>query len=313
MKEEKIIDINGSKYSASTGMPISKTDSTKKINRTPVINERIKSVQSLTKKSQTIYNRTAGKAVQSIGSPLRKIGRSMDIARSKSISHFTPKTVTDSKKNVTNTAQHRRQMDLGPTKHPLVSKIKSQSQSGAIEVLSSKITKENVIAEALKNAPSKSEKLVKKRRFKFFNIITVSFILLVAIVYITYLSMPMISVKIASAQAGIGATYPEYRPDGYSLDGPVTYSDGEVVMNFHANTGNTEFSIRQSKSSWDSTAVREKINKDLNGEFITTEEKGLTIYTYGGNATWVNGGILYSITGDAPLKSDQIRRIASSL
>ena len=125
--------------------------------------------------------------------------------------------------------------------------------------------------------------------------------------------MPSLSVRIASIQAGISATYPEYSPNGYSLNGPVQFSDNEVVINFRANTGNTKFVIKQSKSSWDSSAVKNKVSNDSKGEFITTEEKGLTIYTYNGNASWVNGGILYAITGDAPLSGDQIRRIATSL
>ena len=136
---------------------------------------------------------------------------------------------------------------------------------------------------------------------------------MVAVGYFTYLNVPIISVKIASAQAGINATYPDYCPDGYSLNGPVQYADGEVSINFNANTGNNKFVIKQSRSLWDSSAVKNKVNEDSNGEFITTEENGLTIYTYGDNAIWVNGGILYSISGDTRLSNDQIRKIAISL
>ena len=40
---------------------------------------------------------------------------------------------------------------------------------------------------------------------------------------------------------------------------------------------------------------------------------GLTIYSGGKEATWVNGGILYQISGDANLSNDQIQKIATSL
>lgn len=40
---------------------------------------------------------------------------------------------------------------------------------------------------------------------------------------------------------------------------------------------------------------------------------GLTIYSSGKNAVWVNGGILYQITGSANLSNEQIQKIATSL
>ena len=50
------------------------------------------------------------------------------------------------------------------------------------------------------------------------------------------------------------------------------------------------------------------------GDNYTTESiNGLTIYTYGPNAAWVNDGILYTVSGDARLSTDQIERIAISM
>jgi hypothetical protein len=46
---------------------------------------------------------------------------------------------------------------------------------------------------------------------------------------------------------------------------------------------------------------------------LTYSERGLTVYTYGSKAAWVNGGILYTLNGNAPLNSDQILKIASSM
>ena len=157
----------------------------------------------------------------------------------------------------------------------------------------------------------KKEKLFKKHS-KFINVFSISILVVIVVGYFVYVNMPILSVRIAGAQAGINAKYPEYHPDGYSIDGPVSYSDGEVTINFHANTGNTKFVIKQSKSTWDSSAVKNKVTADYKGEFVATEVQGLTIFTYNGNATWVNGGILYSISGDAKLNNDQIRRIATS-
>lgn len=126
--------------------------------------------------------------------------------------------------------------------------------------------------------------------------------------------MPSLSVRVAAAQAGVNASYPSYHPDGYSLNGPVAYSQGEVNMKFASTTGPQNFTIGQSKSNWDSTALLQDYVKQHAGDnYITYDDHGLTIYTYESNAAWVNDGILYTITGDAPLSSDQIRQIAASM
>lgn len=132
--------------------------------------------------------------------------------------------------------------------------------------------------------------------------------------YLTYLNMPSLSVRVAAAQAGIDANYPNYRPDGYSLAGPISYSDGRVSMNFKSNGGNQQFAINESKSGWNSEAVLDNyITPRAGSSYVPYTERGLTIYTYDNNAAWVNGGILYTVEGNAPLSSEQIRRIATSL
>jgi len=153
-----------------------------------------------------------------------------------------------------------------------------------------------------------------KRHPRAISILSISVLVALIAAYITYVNMPNLSVRIASSQAGIAAKYPEYRPDGYSLDGPVTFSDGEVTVNFKANTGSNKFTFKQTKSSWDSSAVLDNIvHKKVGEQYLTSQEHGITIYSYNGNAAWVNAGILYTIDGNAPLSSDQIRRIATSL
>ena len=218
-----------------------------------------------------------------------------------------------------------RSMDIGPSRHPLATKVnnlramtKNQPIVKPAITNNSQTIKQEAIAEAFKKLDEhqKEEKITPKRQFKFITIfcIIVGIIFLIAIGWIIYINMPTLSVNVASAQAGINATYPEYRPDGYNINGPVSYSDGQVTITFRANTGNSQFVINQSKSSWDSSAVKNQVTNDAKGEPITTtEERGLTIYTYSGNAAWVNGGILYTIKGNAKLSGDQIRQIATSL
>jgi hypothetical protein len=85
-------------------------------------------------------------------------------------------------------------------------------------------------------------------------------------------------------------------------------------MKFASNSGPQNFTLNQKKSSWDSSAVLDNYVKQKAGEnYITYNERGLTIYTYGSDAAWINNGVLYTINGDAPLSSDQIRHIATSM
>ena len=291
MKNEKIVNLNGQKYDSTASLPIVKLTSLPKDIKKPVSHN--------------------------IALLSRKVGHSMDIARSKKVTHFAPHSIIKPVKLTT----VKQQMDIRPVKHSLMAKVEKMRlltkvlPAQPVITKTAKVIKEEAIAEALEKSSEKQKPKDNafKRHSKFFNIFSISVVLLVIVGYLIYVNMPSLSVRIASAQAGINATYPEYQPSGYSLNGPVSYSDGEVTISFRANTGNTKFIIKQSRSSWDSSAVKDKVNKDSSGEFITTEERGLTIYTYDNNATWVNGGILYTITGDAPLSSDQIRHIATSL
>ena len=132
--------------------------------------------------------------------------------------------------------------------------------------------------------------------------------------YLTYLNMPNLSVRVAAAQSGVAASFPQYRPDGYRFDGPIAYAPGEVIINFEANGGPQKFTIKQKDSSWDSQAVLDNyVAKKSNNQYITSSEGGLTIYTFDNKAAWVNRGIFYSIDGDAPLSSEQVLRIAASM
>lgn len=303
MKNDNTVTINGQKYDSTTGLPVEELTSQPKNAKNS-----IRSVRSLTQKT-----------VGNIRSPIRKIGRSMDIARSKSISHFAPHVVSPVKKPTS----AKQRIDVKPIKHPMAARVEKMrllaknSPTNSAVGKPAKVIKQEAIDEALEKSsmiPNAKIGFI-RRHAKFINIFSIGVILLIIAGYLVYLNMPSISVRIASAQAGINATYPEYSPDGYSINGPVLYSDGEVVINFRANTGNSKFVIKQSKSSWDSSAVKIQVDKDSNNETVESKEGGLTIYTYnnGSNAAWVNGGILYAITGNAKLSGEQIRHIATSL
>jgi hypothetical protein len=215
--------------------------------------------------------------------------------------------------------QPKKLMDIGPTLHPHVAKAHAKSAAKAASLSSHLPTAAEKKEKAVRSAVAETHKKAPLRsrlqpRQRVAAVMSAVFALVLLGAYLTYLNMPSLSVRVAAAQAGINASYPDYRPDGYSLTGPVTYSDSRVSMNFKANGGNHGFSLNQSKSSWNSEAVLDNyVTPRAGSSYIPYTEHGLTIYAFDANAAWVNGGILYTIEGDAPLSSEQIRRIATSL
>lgn len=210
-----------------------------------------------------------------------------------------------------------------PVTHPMVVKVQQRSQPIPEKRVSkpADIIKREAIANAIEQAPAHGKrkqhehgKAQKGNLSRGLSIASASLALILLGGYFTYINMPSISVRVAAAQAGIDATYPSYKPDGYSLAGPVAYEQGKVQMNFAANAGSNKFALAQTSSNWDSQAVLDNYIAPRSGsDYAITQDSGLTIYVYGQNAAWVNGGILYTIEGDAPLSADQVRRIATSM
>lgn len=214
-------------------------------------------------------------------------------------------------------------VDLAPTKHHLAERahIRMSAKKPVERVVKpSQVLKQEAISQASAKMQPKSLKKdvkpAKKRRSigRFLSIASASLAILVLGGYLTYLNMPALSTRVAASQAGISASYPSYQPSGYSLNGPITYQQGSVTMKFAANGGPQSFTLSQARSDWDSSAVLENyVSPQAGKNYTTTTTGGLTIYTYGENAVWVNNGILYTISGNATLSGDQIQRIATSL
>jgi hypothetical protein len=316
MQANKTVTINGRIYDAVTGLPLEKkvvsvptkaakpaSDSVKRANHVTA-----STVHSSAQRSQTLHRRATKKPAAATKRP--QPGRHMDISRSRSISRFAPHPASSSAKKADTP-------DIQPKIHPTVVKAVARSTPDKEAVAkTSKQIKDAAISAAL-SAPTPKpikQKRINWRRSRRFTILTAVFALLILGGILVYVNLPVLSVGFASAQAGIKATYPEYRPDGYSLSQPVTFSDGEVTLVFKSNSSTAGYTIIQTRSSWDSSAVLDNVvRKSAGDNYVTTQEKGLIIYTYDQNAAWVNGGILYEIDSTAPLSGEQIRRIATSL
>ena len=176
--------------------------------------------------------------------------------------------------------------------------------------------KNRAIEKALKNA-SKTKAPKEKFHFGFGRVMLAlgcTAAAVFAIVYFASLNMPDLSLKVASIQTGIDASYPSYIPRDFTLS-DITSENGKVSMSFKNAGSNTDFSLVQEKSSWDSSALLNNFVKDTYGDNYTTiREQGLTLYVSGSNACWVNGGIVYKLTTNSgSLTKKQIKSIATSL
>jgi hypothetical protein len=319
MSQTKIVSVNGRQYDPLSGLPIGddapkETEATIVTPPTHAIHSiHAGNVHSLAQKSKTL-RRASLKRPVAAPAPMQHtiqynkrptVTVQQTVAKSPQVTKFAPRPV-----------QAPRIMDIGPARHPHVVKAQARIDAKAAPTIvkPSQVLKQEAIKEAVANTTKQTKQY--KRGFRHpgaLSIITAAFALVILGGYLTYLNMPSLSVRVAAVAAGVNASYPDYRPDGYRLNGPVAYDQGQVSMKFVANAGPQNFTIKQAKSSWDSAAVLDNyVKPKVGNDYATYSERGLTIYTFDGGVAWVNGGILYTIDGNAPLSGEQIRHIATS-
>lgn len=336
MASPKTIMINGRAYDSVTGLPVEtpKTTSTpstppKPAVASPSISKKpshaaesapSNAVHSTIQRASTLARRVAKKPAAPQRIARRpQAGRHMDIAQSPNVKKFAPHPVVKDIAPKKPVAKPDAPAQVHPTAARALAKAanKKQVQQKVVQPQTAKQVKDAAITKALatpKPKEKKAKKAPKNKWVKRLIIIGGSIIVVLAALYAVYRFIPAVSVSIAATQAGISARYPDYVPDGYSLSQPVTYSDGEVNLKFNSNSNSSSYTISQKRSSWDSSAVLDNVVQPLvSDNYTTTQERGLTIYTYDKGAAWVNGGILYVISGDASLSNDQVRHIATSL
>lgn len=316
---KQTVTINGVIYDVQTGMPIKKAP-TAATHFTTTDSQHSKHIHQATQKSVTLNRATVKKATPA---PVKHTTRPV-AQKSPAITRFAPHPTSPK----TATKPPVRHMDIGPVAHPLAAnahkKIQAAKQASAAATVApaptvkpSHIIKKEAIAEALDKAPRHNAKVKRvkqpRKNSRHLSIASASLALMMLAGYFTYLNMPNLSVRVAAAQAGFNATYPGYHPDGYRV-GKVAYTDGQVGIQYLANGGSEGFTVKQEKSTWDSSALLANyVEPASHGGYIPHSEQGITIYVFNNNAAWVNDGIRYTIEGNAPLSSEQILDLATSM
>lgn len=317
MNKHTPVVINGVAYDAKTGLQLSNYQAAvaPKVGaaaRKPVHAEQpAHNLHARTLRSQTLRREhLKNPSTTSASKPLPS-----SIKRSAQISRYA-QDVKPMKPPVQKGAAQRTMSDIAPVRHPVQEVVQQRMTNSAPKPAAhvpSKQLKQQAITKALSESTTKKP-AKQSWRPKTWSIMSASLAVTLLAGYFTYLTLPNISVRVAAAQAGIAATYPSYHPQGYRLNGPVAYTGGEVTMQFNSNTNAENFTVSQTKSSWDSSALLANYVEPAAGEqYITYTDSGLTIYVYDKGAAWVSNGILHTIEGDASLSNDQVRRIATSM
>lgn len=326
----QIVTLNGAKYDALTGERVDNKPGFVKVenDRGHVIKKTVNhagSVHGTTQRSQTLNRKAIQKPASHVVHSYRKERAQPAVQQSPSISKFAPHPVvtpisrpviSDFRKPQAAPAKATPTVTPAPAK---ISTALETEQKPVAPSLSQAIKNQAIDNAMAQDAPkakrvrNKTKRKASKWQPRFMTIASASLALILLGGYFTYINMPNLSVRVAAVQAGVDASYPQYKPDGYHLKGTVAYEPGQVNMKFSSSAG-PYFEIEQAKSDWDSTALLENyVEKNAGDNYTITNDRGLTIYNFAGKTVWVNGGIMYTISGDAPLSGDQIQRMVASL
>jgi len=190
----------------------------------------------------------------------------------------------------------------------VVAKPKPKSVDGLVPPAA---TKPNPIKNAAKKDPPKKD--LKSQRRKLLQGAIIAVIVVVGFGLLALFYFPTFSVNFAASQAGLSrVSVPSFVVEGYSMDGAVQVENRTIIINYR-NADGEIYSISQQNSNWDSEGLLENkiILGQLNYQVLT--QRGLTIYRLDDGATWVNGGILFTISNAQQLSNEQILNIIAGV
>ncbi len=161
--------------------------------------------------------------------------------------------------------------------------------------------------------PVKKNRRSARRSKQIISFGAVALSLLIIAGFVALQNQADLTIRYASHKAGITASLPNYRPIGFSV-GKFKYSAGSVAVQYANQSSGQNFTLTQTASHWDSQALKDNFVAAADKNYQVVQSAGRTIYTYGNdNATWVNGGIWYTIDSAGSLTSDELVNLATSM
>jgi hypothetical protein len=120
---------------------------------------------------------------------------------------------------------------------------------------------------------------------------------------------------VADAATNIHGFLPTYTPTGFglvSINYATAKPTGTIDVTFKNSNGGT-YGIDEQAKNWDSQAlVNNVVIPAVGNNFKTYQISGRSVYIYGDNAVWVDGGVYYILLNNAQLTNDQITRIVNT-
>jgi hypothetical protein len=160
--------------------------------------------------------------------------------------------------------------------------------------------------------PTRKHRTSKKSPKRIVSVAAGALAVLLLAGFIVVQNQANLTMRYAATKAGFAATLPGYKPAGYKA-GKFSYSPGMVGVNFSNTSSGEQYSLIQRESGWDSTTLVDTFVSGQANTYKTVETAGRTIYLYGNNATWVNGGVWYKVTSNGGLTTNDIVNIAASM
>lgn len=322
MSAKHTITINGKLYDAATGLPVGESAPRRAVAAMDVVPSKPAKPRTAGHHSHTVHGSTAHSTTlrrKHLSHPESKVtshAPKRHIAgktgRSPMIVHFAPHPQPLPKHDYAIVDATVKTSDIRPPKRHVTHTQSNRPSSS--EVKERLIAHATTTIHAVHPTVVVDKKRAPKKPLRRVHFVTAAIALVLLGGYLTYITMPGISVSVAGSQAGVAAKYPSFSPDGYSFEGPVAYQPGQVALSFKSNGGGKGYVIEQRASTWNSVALLDNyVEEASSGNYETTSQNGVTVYTYGNRAAWTNGGVFYNITGEAPLDTDQLLNIASSM
>ena len=154
-----------------------------------------------------------------------------------------------------------------------------------------------------------------RRTLKIISVALVCLAVLAAAAVISIQKMPPVEMRLADIKAGFRGHVPGGVPAGYNFKSPIISGKGTITVQYRSADSKNSFAITQRPTSWNSASLTSNFLNNAGLEYQTyNAPDGLTIYVFeADDATWVDNGIWYSLTGQDNLTTNQILTIADSL
>jgi len=145
------------------------------------------------------------------------------------------------------------------------------------------------------------------------SLLAASLAVLVLCAFVAWQNKPGLTLRYANAKAGFSANLPSFRPSGFAFSS-FSYAPGSVGISFQNSLTHRGFKLQEQPSNWDSQTLLVNQVASNNHSYQTLSVGGRTIYIWGNNnASWVDSGVLYNLTSNGSLSTNDVLNVASSI